>query len=71
MFAEQGSVVSKRNTRLGFIAEPASGEDAADDGYGFISGEEPFAYQSKMGRCANLHYHLLNPPGPATLDHER
>jgi hypothetical protein len=51
---------SGKNARIGFTAEPASGKNAADEGKGFISGEEPFAYHPKMGRYADLHNHLLS-----------
>jgi len=50
---------SGTNARIGFTAKPASGNNAADEREGLISGEEPFAYHPKMGRYADLHNHLL------------
>jgi hypothetical protein len=50
---------SGKDARTGFTAEPAPGKSAVDEGKGFITGEEPFAYHPKMGRYANLHNHSL------------
>jgi hypothetical protein len=57
---EQGSGGSKRKERSNRLYSGAGvGKNAADEGKGFISGEEPFAYHPKMGRYADLHNHLL------------
>jgi hypothetical protein len=50
---------SGKTARIGFTAEAASGKNATDEGKGFISGEEPFAYHPEIGRYADLHNHLL------------
>ena len=60
---EQGSGDSKRKDRSNRLYSGGSaGKNAADEGKGLISGEEPFAYHPEMGRYADLHNHLLGHP---------
>ena len=55
-----GDGASKRKSaRIGFTPERALGNGAGDEGKGFISGEEPLAYQPKMGRYAGLYNYLF------------
>ena len=56
---EGGSAGGKRKTLIGFTAQPAPGKVTLDEGKGFISSGEPFAYHLKMGRYADLYNRLF------------
>jgi len=52
---EQGLGGGKWKTLIVFTAQPGPGKVTLDEGRGFISSEEPFAYHPKMGRHADLY----------------